>query len=118
MISVPDHSTWKRYPYNNVSVCACVHTVQLHEVGAVIVDQGEQRCAVTHVPHQVLQQGEVGQLAPRALLPAVPHLATGGTQRDASEQDSQNTRKLGEGEGGGDFSQEVQRWQCTQIEKH
>lgn len=54
-------------------------------VRTVVVDHGEEGGAVTHVPHQILQQGEEGQLAAQGLLPAVPHLTTRGRERVREE---------------------------------
>ena len=49
-------------------------TVQLHLLRAVVVDHGQERCPVAAIPHQVLQQREVGRLPRGQVLSAVAHL--------------------------------------------
>ena len=49
-------------------------TVQLHLLWAVVVDHGQERCPVAAIPHQVLQQREVGRLPCGQVLSAVAHL--------------------------------------------
>lgn len=49
-------------------------TIQLHLLWAVVVDHGQERGPVTAVPHQVLQQREVGRLPRGQVLSAIAHL--------------------------------------------
>ena len=58
-------------------------TVQLQLPRAVVVDHGQERRPVAAIPHQVLQQREVGRLPRAQLLPAVAHLWVRKTERES-----------------------------------